>query len=250
MEQILNQFETVTLQDIAQVSLMNRVDSKFLMNISTLQEYLTSLVDSYYIVEIDNELSHPYRTIYFDTKDLQFYHEHHNGKLNRTKIRSRIYENNGMVFNEIKQKSNKGKTRKSRIERETLIHQFDTTFANFAEEKECNIPESLVPQMTVAYNRITLVDKEFTERMTIDLNLTFEHNDKSKEMENLVIVELKRDKCGMRSTGQRELRNHGSIESGFSKYCIGVATLHNDIKKNNFKRKIRTVNKLCRTRSA
>jgi hypothetical protein len=42
--------------------------------------------------------------LYFDTDSKRFYHDHHNGKVKRTKIRMRNYVESNLTFLEIKKK--------------------------------------------------------------------------------------------------------------------------------------------------
>lgn len=243
---ILDNHEAISLEETKKVSLLKRIDSKYLTNNLTLPTLLSKLNKTYFIVEIEQKRILPYYTVYFDTNDLRHYHHHHNGKLDRFKFRTRKYMEGGQVFNEIKHKINKGKTLKSRIERSKLEFKFDTKFKTFAESSYSNTMDILSPILHVRYNRITLVNKEFTERMTIDTDLNvFSHKGNSFHFKNLVIIELKRDQGKANSHGASILRNLRCKPTGFSKYCIGVAKTHSNIKKNNFKEKMRFVEKLC-----
>lgn len=243
---LLYSHEAISLEQTKKVSLLKRVDSKYLTNRKILPDLLQKLNNTYYIVEIDQKRILPYYTVYFDTNDLYYYQNHHNGRLNRYKFRSRKYIEGGQVFNEVKHKINKGKTFKSRIERSVLTFDFDKKFKQFAQEKCIDIKDALYPSLHVRYNRITLVDKEFSERMTIDTDLNvISHSGINHHFDNLVIVELKRDQGKAKSYGATTLRNLRCKQTGFSKYCIGIAKTHTTIKKNNFKEKIRLVEKLC-----
>lgn len=242
---IINNHETISLEETKSVSLLKRVDNKFLMSQKDLPKFLENLKEYYYIVEISDQRILPYYTIYFDTPDLFYYRMHHNGKLNRHKLRSRKYLVGGQVFNEIKFKINKGKTFKSRIERSNLHLHFDEKFKNFALESYPVLKEDLVPSLHVMYNRITFVDRNYTERMTIDTHLKVSHSSNNFHFSNLSIIELKRDQGNRISPGEKLLKEIRCKKNGFSKYCIGIAKTHNDIKTNNFKEKIRTVEKLC-----
>jgi len=238
-------FSTISLEDTKAVSLQHRIDSKFLVNRKQLTQLITILQPDYSIVEIDSLKILPYKTVYHDTADLQHYHMHHNGKLSRHKFRTREYEVSGVVFNEIKHKSNKGKTKKSRIPRDQFDETFDSTFKTFAQEKTELKNYSLIPQLYVYYNRITLVDNKFTERLTIDIDLRFQSTESDFGYENLVIVELKREEGTSNSLAIKALQEVRVLQTGFSKYCIGIASTHSNVKKNRFKHKIRRVNKIC-----
>ncbi len=88
----LNEFPTLSLEDIKSVSLQKRTDTKYLLNLSQLTALLSILKSNYSIVEIDSLKNLPYKTLYYDTPDLDLYRIHHNGKLNRYKFRTREYQ--------------------------------------------------------------------------------------------------------------------------------------------------------------
>ena len=95
------------------------------------------------------------------------------------------------------------------------------------------------------FDRITLVNKEKTERLTIDYNIRF-HNfetNNDADSDQLVIIELKRDGnvyspiCSL----LRDLHIH---PTGFSKCCIGMVWTDPGLKQNNFKAKVRRLAKI------
>ena len=92
------------------------------------------------------------------------------------------------------------------------------------------------------FRRITLVNKAKTERLTIDSELKF-HNlqtGRDRDLTGLVIIELKRD--GLQpSPILGMLRDLRIKPCGFSKYCMGSALTNPDLKRNNFKERLRMV---------
>ena len=101
------------------------------------------------------------------------------------------------------------------------------------------------PKITNHFERITLVNNAKTERLTIDIGLSF-HNEvsgKDLAMDNLVIIEVKRDGNTYSPILEilRKLRIH---PSGFSKYCIGTALTADGIKRNRFNIRLRKINKI------
>lgn len=244
----LQSYLPITLEEMDTVKLMNRTDTKFLISEDQLDQILSKAGLFYRAVEIGGEKITPYSTIYFDTSDAEMYTMHHNGKLNRCKIRTRSYLNSGISFLEIKLKNNKGRTSKKRIEIDQ--HQFQTM--SFG-EKECAFLEArtgynadgLAPQVQNRFWRITLVDKSMTERVTIDFGLQFitVEDSVTKMIDGLVIVEMKQD--GACKSKFREYLNELSVLPGsMSKYCLGMALLHPEVKNNRFKTKLRKINKI------
>ena len=108
-------FKKITLEEMNAVSLMKRTDTKYIVNVNFLAPILEDLQKEYQVLEIDNRRIMNYSSVYFDTPEFKFYFDHHNGKVNRTKIRQRKYVDSELTFLEIKQKNGKGETNKSRI---------------------------------------------------------------------------------------------------------------------------------------
>ena len=115
VSEILADFAPVSLEQLDSVKLLNRVDTKFLLNANSLPALLESLKQNYFILEINAQRSSSYDTVYYDTNDFYYYRIHQTGRLPRTKIRMRTYLETGKSFLEIKIKNNHKKTFKDRI---------------------------------------------------------------------------------------------------------------------------------------
>ncbi|MCQ2301605.1 MAG: polyphosphate polymerase domain-containing protein [Bacteroidales bacterium] len=243
---IVQGMKPITLDEMKSVQLMNRIDTKYVVTDTQLREILSRVCDSYYAQEVENNRFSPYRTLYYDTPELAMYIAHHNRHLAREKVRVRTYVDTDLTFCEIKHKNNKGRTRKERIKMERVdnIVENPNTAAFLAERQPYEV-ESLRPQLETAFNRVTLVNFEKTERLTIDCDLTF--NDKMSgkvaKMAPLVVMELKQDG-----------RAHSLLKDVFfdmrikpfkiSKYCIGICLTRPEVKQNRFKKKLMKIDKL------
>jgi len=171
---ILGAFEIISLDEMNTVSLMKRTDTKFIIHEKELITVLKNIKDEYKILEVDGHRIMTYSSLYFDTPSKKFYHDHHNGKVNRTKIRMRKYVESDTCFLEVKQKDGKGKTNKTR----TFIPDFETNLSHDSLDFIQNITNEsfdLEPIIWNKFNRITLVNKTAQERLTIDLNLSFKN---------------------------------------------------------------------------
>ena len=113
---IIAKFSPISLNEMDDVKLMNRIDTKFAFNANKMPELLVQLMPFYRILEIDGQLIHDYKSLYYDTDDRKFYLDHHNGRVNRNKIRFREYVGSKLTFLEVKMKNNKGRTIKKRIQ--------------------------------------------------------------------------------------------------------------------------------------
>ncbi len=251
LEDIFVAFDPISLEEMDKVKLMNRVDTKFLVGFDMVPVLLRKAVEHYRIVEIDGLRASPYSSIYFDTEDVQMYTMHHNGKLNRYKVRMRSYVSSGDSFLEIKRKSNKGRTSKKRVKitpEQFLNISLDETSRVFIRETCPYEYTELRPVLQNYFYRITLVDKNETERITMDIGLKFRSigEEKYTDVGGLVIVEMKQDGAA-RSHFRRYLNEMSVLPIGMSKYCLGMILTNPGLKNNRFKKKIRYINKIAKS---
>ncbi|NCP84736.1 MAG: polyphosphate polymerase domain-containing protein [Bacteroidetes bacterium] len=239
----LNPFPTISLSQMKGVELMRRTDTKYILDENKLNSVLKTIYEKYFILEIQDQRLMTYKSLYFDTDSNDFYHNHHNGKLNRTKIRMRYYVESELTYFEIKQKDSKGKTNKSRLR----IERIDIDLSKNAKEfvtKKTGKTYQLYPFLWNHFNRFTLVSKTEKERVTIDLNLSYNFEESAKSFNKLVIIEVKQERFNRNSIIVQELKSQGIQPFGFSKYCLGMLSLHNELKYNAFKSKLLKINKL------
>ena len=248
LEHILQSMEPISLEEMSAVKLMNRVDSKFPTNRETLLRMAPLWNTHFYVQEVEGQRIARYRSLYFDTPDAVTYTMHHNRQLHRQKIRQRIYVDSNIAFLEIKNKKNTGRTKKKRIP--IPIEQWGELYnsqesVDFIREKVWVTDQPLSPRLENAFQRITLVNKAKTERVTIDFGITF-HNHLSgcdADVSDLVIVEVKQD--GTLPSKFKDLLRDARVQrKGLSKYCLGMLLTDEHLKYNRFKDKIRYVNKL------
>lgn len=247
LNQLLQTYPSVSLEQMGKVKLLNRVDTKFVTTRQGLCRLLEMASGDYSIQEIEGHKVMPYTTLYFDTPDHQMYAEHQRGRKNRQKVRVRRYESSGLAFLEVKRKNNKGRTDKKRVE--IPVHTPDPEdYVEFLDKYSRYARSGIMPQLSNAFRRITLVNHAMTERLTIDLDLSF-HNEQTgidADMDNLVVIEVKRD--GLTHSPVLAMLNKLRIHSsGFSKYCIGMTITNPSLKSNRFKERIRYVKRLMAT---
>ena len=143
MTEILNHFEPITLDQMKDIRLMNRIDTKFVTTEPVLRRLLEMAADDYFVQETDGLRISPYYTLYFDTPDCAMYNRHQVGHLSRQKIRIRSYVSAGLSFLEVKTKNNHGRTKKKRVNMEQFdalhpqhdieFHRQDENFVNYDE---------------------------------------------------------------------------------------------------------------------
>lgn len=239
---LLSSFEPISLKEMDRVKLMNRVETKFLFGVDQLMEILEELKDDYQVVKIDENMLPTYRSLYFDDSNFFFYNEHHREKSSRYKVRYRTYVDSDLSFLEVKHKY-KGRTNKKRIKVDYMNTEMPLSHRNFL--KELMVPRSdLQAVMMNTYNRITLVSKHSIERLTLDINLSFQFGEKQKDLKNIVIAELKQERITRDSPFYRVVRQKQMRPYRLSKYCMGIIHLYGqeNIKYNRFKEKLLRLN--------
>lgn len=222
-------------------TLQDRVDLKFIFQTELLNPLLEELKPYYNCVNINDQSIRSYKNLYFDTPELLLYQMHHNGHLNRIKVRYRGYEDTGACFLEVKKKLNSGRTIKRRMQAEQIKERFNQKELDFL-TPELNLnPNTLKPIVWINYERITMIHKFDSERITFDIRLRFNSQDSVNE--NIVIAELKQDRH--RPSYFKDLLKKNQIyEQPISKYCLAISTLNNTIKQNNFKALNLSLNKI------
>ena len=229
---------------MSSIRLMNRIDTKFITNYSTLLKLLEMTTSEYYAQELNGDRVNPYLTTYWDTPAHLFYMSHHDGHYPRKKVRVRTYLESDITFLEVKKKNNHGRTTKTRIQVPAQDELAESQVSTFLEKKVGMDLEEMKPVIQNRFDRITLVNKGKTERLTIDFNIRFQNLETGVESGtgNLVIIELKRD-GNVYSPVKEMLRKLRIKQDGFSKYCIGVVMTNPDIKQNMFKARMIDINK-------
>lgn len=236
-------FEPIKLEEMEQVKLMNRTDRKYWFHTSKLAAILQEIKFDYFLLNIDGESALPYSSVYYDTTANTMYTAHHNGKLNRYKIRKRTYVSSGISFLEVKFKNNKGRTIKKRIPAELGKTHFSVDETEFVNRITPFLSTELKPTLVNEFTRLTLVNKNFSERCTIDLNLKYTAAGQRILLEDIVIVEIKAAGNSGISPLALALRNARIKTSGMSKYCIGRSLTNPLLKRNTFKEKLRKIEK-------
>ena len=247
---LLARFAPISLSEMSAVALQDRVDTKFMLREEQLYDALSLLTQRYHVLDIRGVRLNQYRTLYFDTADFALFQQHHAGRRDRYKVRTRSYVDSALSFLEVKHKVRQNRTVKNRIATPGLLTEVTPEADAFLNDYLPFDPEALEPKLWDEYTRITLVSKHDCERLTLDLRLRFSGYEDSfaagraVALPGVAIAEVKRDGFGRRSDFVARMRELGVRPTGFSKYCAGVAMLFEEVKHNNFKPKMRLVEKL------
>jgi len=243
--QLLNEMSPISLKDMDAVRLMDRIDTKYVIHAERFESFIKKIKNDYFVQEINGTRVNDYQTTYLDTPNEDMFLAHQNGKSDREKIRIREYIGSDLVFLEVKHKNNKGQTQKVRTaisDRELFRNEDNRAFLHSHSNYELN---NLYPIIENSFNRITLVNRSKTERLTLDCDINFLNLETrmSKMIPDIVIIEVKQN--GQFFSPAREILAKERIKPvSISKYCLGVVLTNPSLKYNRFKKKLMQINKL------
>lgn len=240
--------ETITLEEMNSVKLMNRIDTKYVASETMVMRLLEETARYGYRAQVHcGVIAARYDTRYFDTESRDMYVVHHNRQLTRQKIRTRHYEDGSASYLEVKNKNNRGRTKKKRIEipiEDLMGFAGNSEAVSFIEPLARYNIQSLTPAIATRFVRITIVNPELTERITLDLNLEFTdlRSGVVGKIDGMSIIEIKQD--GNTRSKAKEILNSLRVKPmRISKYCLGTALTVEGIKRNRMIEKIRRIQK-------
>lgn len=248
----IKNYRQITLKELknSDASLMSRKESKYLMTFDQCLELISGLSDDYMVLDVDDCKMSGYETEYYDDESFTSYHQHHNGKSNRFKLRFRHYLSSDERYIEVKEKRNTGDTIKKRIDITNLSDITEEEFDKFLRTTFPYDYHTYHPVISVEYMRLTLVSKKMNERITLDFDLSFRSNEETHSFPAVVIGEVKRDKSVTSSGALTHIRTLGIRERSFSKYCIGISLIYKDLKHNRFKPNLLFLSKISGSEAA
>ncbi len=237
-------FAPIGLAEMDAVALLDRTDTKFVMTNGQLVRVLAAVQSEYQLLCIAGQRLNHYRTLYFDTPDFELYRLHVNGRADRYKVRSREYTDSGLSFLEVKHKTSKDRTIKDRIRTTRPVVEMNPEAQNWLHGVLPYNSQALEPKLWNTFTRITLVSTQACERVTLDVNLSFFTLERAIDLPGLAVVEVKSCSGNQTSAFLNQLRAQRVHPQGFSKYCLGVSLLHQSVKKNALKPKLRWIEKM------
>jgi hypothetical protein len=233
----LSNFNQLNFGFVQDAILLNRIEKKYLLNTLEFDTILNNLNQDYLCLEINDSIINNYYNTYFDTPDFDFYTQHHNQKPHRLKIRKRYYKTTNTYFLEIKQKNNK-RTTKNRMKIFNSNSYLSSDELDFISASTLIYnPAALSSNVQVNYKRLSMINKEFTERLSFDFDIEFVSNNKSIWLKNIVIAECKQITT-TNSTFINTIKKNQIPQTSFSKYCIAISKFFPNIKRNNFKQQL------------
>ena len=228
---------SVTLAQLDEAQLHDREESKVILRTADVPEALSRLASDYLILDHEGERLQGYCNEYFDSVELRNYHEHHNQRGRRMKLRYRTYMNSALTFFELKRNVN-GRTVKERRRSTRPGGALEAADALFFFKRTGQPPSAYVPSLRVDYQRILLVKQDFSERVTIDLELSFASDRGAVQTPGLAICEFKQPTLDLRSPAMIAMNRR---PQNFSKYCMGLASCDPSLRRNRFKKVFRNL---------
>lgn len=232
------------VERLAELALSRRMDTKFLFPAKCLGDFIGALGDHYGPLSAAEKTIASYQTLYFDTRDLTFFHQHHRGERARYKIRIRHYLDRELSYLEVKRKTNHNVTEKTRRLQNFLDDSISSADLEFLEGRSSVDPARIVPQVRTKFSRISLLGLNIRERITLDLGLEFEYGQQRLGLDGLAIIEVKQLHFSARSPAMLALRALGIRPSRVSKYCTALTTLLPNIRSNRFRPALRRIRRL------
>lgn len=247
-----NAIAPISLQEINTTNqLQTRIDRKYVLNAAQTQALLNTVSGKARALNINGQQHSRYDSTYSDTPDFQLYYLARTGRRRRAKIRERTYTNTGARFLELKTKSGRHQTVKTRIPltseqgydrnacrwlSQELFNQQIATDISHAEQ----FVSSLQPVLTTSYERVTLAFDDI--RVTIDTDLdfyagsSFENSDSASNTYRMdyAVVETKTAQCT--SDVDRWLWQQGIRPMRMSKFALGMSLLYPQLPANRWHR--------------
>lgn len=241
LRQSLARMSRINLLELERAQLHDRVESKVILRQTEVAERIEALRHDYSVFELDGRRSQSYRTEYFDSALLRDYHDHHNQKRHRAKVRYRTYLDSDVTFFELKQNVG-GRTVKVRRRSQPPVNNRITAEDGlFLYQTMKRDPGELFPSLSVDYRRVLLVKNDFSERVTIDLDVQFRSEGRNVQLLDLAICEFKQESFDRSSPAILAMKSRPQM---FSKYCMGLASCNPVLRRNRFKKVFRQLDAL------
>ena len=218
--------------------MQQRAESKFVVSEATAAAIVLALRDHFAVLPAGDALVARYRSLYFDTDDLSFFHAHRCGRRVRHKVRVRHYPDRALSVLEVKSRLAEHHTVKCRRPRAYGSNGFDAADLAFVRE-HCGSTGALLPQAWVSYRRVTLLGLTSPERVTLDLHLDMWRAAGRGQFRRAVVIEVKQPRLDHHGVAMQLLRAAGCRPGWMSKYCTAIALTSPDVRANHLMQRIR-----------
>jgi len=226
---------------LAAAELQTRIDHKYIIDRSLFDRMVVEGCARFRCLTIDDRTVARYQSVYFDTAELDFFHQHLHGRRRRAKVRTRTYLDSGDSMLEVKTVGQRSLTIKDRLAWNDTAARWlgaggDAFVASVLGTDHYR--GLIAPSMENYYRRATLVDESAASRVTCDFDLVFQSERAERTvLDGRVLIETK--SATGRCPTDRWLLAHGARPMSMSKYCIGIALLYPEVRANRWHRTLR-----------
>jgi len=242
---VLQPLERAGVELIAARTLQRRVDSKFVLPARDAIRVIESVGESFAVLPANDELVATYRTLYFDSANLQLFHDHRRGRRVRQKVRIRHYPDREVSFLEIKMRRSGQFTHKVRRERgfgDDQLHADDLVFVK--EHLTRPLPD-LRATAWINFRRATLMSLHDNERVTVDVDLSVVKGERGESFADLCIIEVKQGRYCSRTPMMRGLLDARFRPRSASKFCTAISVLRPEERMNRLLPNIRAIRRIA-----
>ncbi|HEX5737231.1 MAG TPA: polyphosphate polymerase domain-containing protein [Hydrogenophaga sp.] len=235
LSSIFERFPRIGLDEMnVKAELLTRRDNKYLINAAQLADVLLALETRCDMLEIDGRHRFQYESVYLDTEDHHCFRDHNQNRRHRLKLRFRRYADSLQTYFEIKVKDRNNQTRKyrQRVDHGVLAGPALTPeLRAFLDDKLQKHPHQLAktaygPTIQVGYERITLVSRQESIRVTLDNRLRFSQGSGIFHTgEHLWVMEVKSEK-GRSWIDRLLVQQRIRPVPRCSKYCVGLSLVN------------------------
>jgi hypothetical protein len=230
LRDLVESFEPISLVELDEsAALQRRVDNKYLITAEQFGLLADGLQDDHRVLEIDNERTSAYESVYFDTESLRCYKDHVSDRRPRFKTRSRLYQATGMCVFEVKLKGSDGETDKRHLDQPVEAHGTltpDTRRFLVGTLADAGLEVGEVgPALITSFTRVTFAARSAPVRATCDFGVHFSlpEGPATQLRDDFCLVETKSRDGDSPADGL--LAEIGVEPRSFSKYQVGTQVL-------------------------
>ena len=143
-----------------------------------------------------------------------------------------------------------GRTVKERIQLDSFWSMLDAEALGWAVERLPAAAWPLEPVLNNSFYRMLLINPDQAERITLDFDLQFSDRAAKVGFGPVVVAEVKRKSSHANSVFINWLHSAHQRPSSFSKYCLGLALLNPELKRNRIKPNLLQLQKMQSMRYA
>jgi hypothetical protein len=234
----LKNFETTDIKTLNQRTVWkDRIDIKYMTNVYLLDSLLQTLSADYLILENKGNCVSQYTSEYLDTVDYKFLRGDDKVK---HKIRKRRYNGEDGFWLEIKE------VKDDILKKYRIFNPTPSEFETFIRTNTPYTSIKLNSSIFTCYDRMTFMHKTLPLKITLDTNLKVKNGNRLISFNDLMIIELKSRKNDAASFSNIIESSLHIKSCRVSKYQLGMASLHPELKKNVSPDTLLNIKKICK----